>query len=216
MAYNVKDGGQEFERMVPGAKQAVCSHFVDLGMQASPWGDKPRVALCFEFIEKMTDGNPFVVVKEYFPSLGESATLRADLESWRGRPFTNAELGKDVNGDDDPNLPGFDLESIVGANTLATIVDKKKKTKEGYYNAINSLSPLMANMQKIAPSGQPAPEFLTKKAQTGAALQSATNDYNAQPSNQTLDQMSVPPQSQGFSGAPHPQSAIPAEDDLPF
>lgn len=213
MAYNVKDVAGEFERMAPGSKPAVCSHFVDLKTQASPWGNNKRIAFCWEFTEKMNDGRPYVLIKEYFPSLAEGSPLRIDLESLRGNPFTNEEVGLDVSGKEDLNLLGFDLEKVVGVSGLLSVIDKKKKTKEGYYSAINSMSKLMAGMQKVIPSNQPVPEFLAKKAQEGLILANAIESPNSQPSNQAANQAQpVAPAPQ----QPVQQSAISESEDLPF
>ena len=50
----------------------------------------------------MEDGRPFAVSKTYTASLFEAAALRKDLESWRGKSFTEEELG------------GFDISKLLG------------------------------------------------------------------------------------------------------
>ena len=54
--------------------------------------------------------HPAQASKFYTNSLNEKANLRRDLESWRGKSFTDEELDK------------FDLESIVGRPCLLSIV----------------------------------------------------------------------------------------------
>jgi hypothetical protein len=51
----------------------------------------------------MRDGRPFAMFKNYTLSWSEKANLRLDLQSWRGKPFTQEEMRR------------FDLETILGA-----------------------------------------------------------------------------------------------------
>ncbi len=50
----------------------------------------------------MEDGRPFGVFKTYTASLFEAAALRKDLESWRGKSFSEQEL------------KGFDITNLIG------------------------------------------------------------------------------------------------------
>lgn len=65
--------------------------------------------------EGKTERKPFTVSKFYTNSLNEKATLRADLESWRGRAFTENELR------------GFDLENILGKPCMVTVIASGEK-----------------------------------------------------------------------------------------
>jgi hypothetical protein len=61
---------------------------------------------------------PITTSRFYTNSLGEKANLRKDLESWRGRVFTDDELRR------------FDLESILSKPCMLTIVGGENgKTK---------------------------------------------------------------------------------------
>jgi hypothetical protein len=83
----------------------------------------------------MDDGRPFIVQKRYTASLNEKATLRKELESWRGRPFTQEELD------------AFDLDKLIGANCQLNI---QHVTKEGkLYANVVSIVPLGKNMPKM-------------------------------------------------------------------
>jgi hypothetical protein len=74
-------------------------------------------------------------------SIGKKATLRGILESWRGRPFTNDELG------------GFDLKNIIGANCLLNIVHKPGKADPSrIYARIQGVMPLTKGMAPVRPS----------------------------------------------------------------
>ena len=77
---------------------------------------------------------PRAISREYTLSLHKKANLRADLESWRGKGFTDREL------------EGFDLENILGKNCMLNIIHKQ--TEKAIYANIVSVMPLMKNMQK--------------------------------------------------------------------
>lgn len=88
-----------------GAHSAVCIGFVDMGTQPSFYEDgKPahKVRITWELDEQMDDGRPFTISKTYTWSMNDRATLRAHLESWRGRPFKKEDFGP--NGFDTKNL----------------------------------------------------------------------------------------------------------------
>jgi hypothetical protein len=82
----------------------------DLGTHYDEKFDKSRreVVIVWEIaaerIEVDRDGKktnlPRAISKRYTLSLHEKARLRADLESWRGRPFTSEELA------------GFEMKTI--------------------------------------------------------------------------------------------------------
>lgn len=88
-----------------GAHTAVCIGFVDMGTQPSFYEDgKPahKVRITWELDEQMDDGRPFSISKTYTWSMNDRATLRAHLESWRGKPFKKEDFGP--NGFDTKNL----------------------------------------------------------------------------------------------------------------
>ena len=134
-----------------GTHQAVCVDVIDLGMVAGSYQGKPNVRhkidVAWQIDETRDDGKRFVVYKRYTLSLGDKARLRADLESWRGRAFTDAELR------------GFDVETVKGANCLINIAHNTKGDKT-YANVV-SVMPLIKGMAKLLPVGY---ERRTKEA----------------------------------------------------
>ena len=60
---------------------------------------------------------PFAVHKTYTLSLSEKSNLRGDLETWRGRPFTDAEL------------QSFDVAKVIGVPCMVTVAHVEKKGK---------------------------------------------------------------------------------------
>lgn len=65
---------------------------------------------------------PRIISKEYTLSLSDKATLRRDLESWRGQRFS----------DDDIYVVGFDLQNILGKPCQITVGHNTSKTGKTY------------------------------------------------------------------------------------
>lgn len=226
MPFYVHDNGQEdFERMEPGLKAAVCSHVVDMGVQVSMYGEQEKLMVCFEFAEKMKDGRPYMLSKEYTKSLNVKANLRKDLETWRGKPFTLEELGVNPDGSRNPDLPGFDVESIIGANAMISVIDNpSKKDPTKIYSQIANINPPMKGTPTLVRSAQPVPEWIQKKSQQGIAFRNAAGFVDTVPPPQEMaaQPMQAPapvqqpvqqPVSQNLQPVTPPP---PADDDLPF
>ena len=127
----VKYEKQSFTPPSEGLHQAVCVDVVDLGMQQTQWGEKHKCRIVWQ-IEEITDaGNRQTLIKQYTISLNPKANLRKDLETWRGRKFTEAELA------------GFDLEELIGANCQIQVV----------HNPMDD-GRIFANVQAIVPAGK--------------------------------------------------------------
>lgn len=136
-----KTGGAQYDPAPAGVHVAVCVDVIDLGLLEVTYSGKTKkqhkVRLAWQIGEDREDGKPFLVQKQYTLSLSEKATMRADLESWRGRPFTPAEEG------------GFDVETIIGAPCMLNIVHETKEGKT--YANIKAVMPLMKGASKIVP-----------------------------------------------------------------
>jgi hypothetical protein len=116
-------GGKEFEQAAAGNHVARCVGMIDIGTHQSDYQGKTtyarKVILRFELPnEVMQDGEwagkPFIVSKYYTASLSEKANLRRDLESWRGRPFTETEL------------MGFDSKNVLDKPCMVNVVHTEK------------------------------------------------------------------------------------------
>jgi len=195
-------GGGDFKLATPGNHPAVCTMVADLGkqrVQSQMFGDsvKHQVYIRWELTDEpfeWEDRNTgeqktgfMSIGKTYTLSLHENATLRAVLESWRGRPFTEEER------------KGFDISKLAGAPCLVNVAhevgnDGKTRAK------VSAVTPLMKGMEKPQPSAPPIvyddenlpawdhlPEWLQKKLEEqvkdepangsqGAALQHADLD----------------------------------------
>ena len=122
-----------------GLHHAVCVDVVDLGIVKSTFGDKHKVRLVWQIEEENTDtSRRFEARKQFNLSLHEKATLRKDLESWRGRKFTNDEL------------KGFDLEKLIGVNCQIQIVQDLSDDGSIWAN-IQAVVPAPKNVPKLVP-----------------------------------------------------------------
>lgn len=171
-------GGGDFKLATPGNHPAVCTMVADLGkqrVQSQMFGDsvKHQVYIRWELTDEpfeWEDRNTgeqnkgfMSIGKTYTLSLHENATLRAVLESWRGRPFTEEER------------KGFDIAKLAGAPCLVNVAhetghDGKTRAK------VSAVTPLLKGMERPTPSTTPfiyddehldlydsLPEWLRKK-----------------------------------------------------
>lgn len=145
--YMPKNEGGDFAPPPAGTHVAVCYRLIDLGTQKTEFQGETKmqrkIMLSWELPdERMDDGRPFTISKRYTLSSHEKATLRKDLEAWRGRAFTEAEL--------DPGNPaGFNIKNILGKGCLLSIVHNAKDGKT--YANVASLSKLLKGQNPPAP-----------------------------------------------------------------
>lgn len=110
--------GAGFQQAPVGTHVARAFKIIDIGTQHGEYQGKPTVRNQFvmfweipgELIDTPDGPKPAIASKFYTNSLNEKATLRADLEAWRGREFIEAELAK------------FDLQNVLGKPCMLTIV----------------------------------------------------------------------------------------------
>lgn len=111
MGLTAKDGGsgEDFQKAPEGSHMGRCFKVIDLGTQYSERWDNHnhKVMIVWELPEELIPegelaGQPFAVAQTYTLSLGEKANLRKDLEAWRGKSFTEAELA------------GFNIANLIG------------------------------------------------------------------------------------------------------
>jgi hypothetical protein len=135
-----KNSSSVFEQAPTGMQQAVCVFVNDIGNQVQTFAGEERilhkVVITWELAEKQTNGEPFLVSKFYTLSLNEKSNLRKDLESWRGRSFTDEELEN-----------GFDVERLIGANCFLNITTNDKGR-----SVISAVNPLPKGIEKIRPT----------------------------------------------------------------
>ena len=137
MSLKVQEGG-DFKGVDAGTYPARCIKVIDLGTQHGDYLGtaqvKKQVLITFELPTELMEsgewaGSPYAISKFYTASLSEKATLRHDLEAWRGRPFTEEEL------------KGFDLKNVIGKPCMISVI----KTEAGK-SKINSVMAVMKGM----------------------------------------------------------------------
>lgn len=123
--------GSDFEPAPQGTHVARCVRVIDLGtQQGSPTFPNPKhkVLIGWELPEEKHEYEgetvPMLVQRRYTLSLHENATLRHDLESWRGRKFTDEEL------------EGFDLAKVAGVACMVTVTH----SADGKYANVNAVT----------------------------------------------------------------------------
>ena len=168
---------QSFTPAPAGVHQAVCVDIVDLGIVEVTWQGKTKqqhkVNVAWQIDELRDDGKPYLVFKRYTLSLNEKASLRKDLEAWRGRKFTRDEE------------MGFDVENLLGANCLLNIQHNTVGDKT--YANVASIMPLAKGMQKIA-----VREFVRKQDRTEALGSNGNGNHQEPPPLTEADFDSIP------------------------
>ena len=118
-----EENTSKFPPLDAGTYLARAYGLIDLGVQHSDAYDKDqhKILIMWELPTETVDTEngveTRVLSKQYTCSLGEKATLRKDLEAWRGRKFSDEEL------------KGFDLRNIVGAPCQLSVVPTEKNGK---------------------------------------------------------------------------------------
>lgn len=127
-------------QMVEGTYAAVCSGVIDIGTQLNEvYGKKRDEVLIIwtlpdELIEVEGEMFPRQVNNTYSATISGASKLRALLEGWRGKRFTEEEL------------KGFDLRNILGTCCLVTV--KRCVSKAGKeYTSVESASRLPKGVQ---------------------------------------------------------------------
>lgn len=125
MSLTVEDKGN-FKSAPQGTHMGRCIKVIDLGTQESEWPvgsgkikQQKKLFISWELPNELIDegdlkGQPYSVGSFYTASLGEKANLRRDLESWRGKAFSEQER------------QGFDITALLGKPCMVTVVHNDK------------------------------------------------------------------------------------------
>ena len=138
-----KPEGKEFEIVEPGNYLARCYSMIALGTHVKEFDGKEKkqekVRITWELpTEIMESGKPFSIGKQYTLSMFESSNLRKDLQSWRGRAFTEEEA------------ESFDITKVLDVPCMINVIHATSKDGSKTYANIASITPL--------PKGLVAPE----------------------------------------------------------
>lgn len=176
------DNSNSYTPLEEGVYMAVCRQIIDLGEQESSgqFGDRVvrQVFIQWELPEETVeiDGvdQPRRIGKTYNVSFNEKATLRKDLETWRGRKFTDEELR------------GFDLDNILGKGCQIQIIHTSKGEK--VYDNVAGIMCLPRGMRLDPPAEvysfvlepgrldeiEAMPDWLQKRIKAGLTYQKLT------------------------------------------
>jgi hypothetical protein len=148
MSLTAKDsGGGSFTPVAAGMHLARCYRIVDLGTQKSEYQGQvkhlQKVMIQFEVHGEddsgkalvTAKGEPMSISKNFTLSLAEKATLRKDLQAWRGRDFTADELR------------GFELKNVLGAWAMITAAKSVGNNGKDYTNIV-SINPVPVAIKK--------------------------------------------------------------------
>ncbi len=116
----------DFTPTPAGVHKAVCSRFIDLGTRKNEYQgevrDQHRVCITWQVpaVRVNFDGNDLPLQhNEYYTwSMHEKSNLRPMLESWRGRPFTQADLAGPPDG--------FNTRKLIGVGATLQIMHNDK------------------------------------------------------------------------------------------
>ena len=148
MSLTARDsGGGSFTPVSPGMHLARCYRIVDMGTQKSEFQGQvkhlQKVMLQFEVHGEDDSGKPLVtakgepmsISKNFTLSLAEKATMRKDLQAWRGRDFTPEELR------------GFELKNVLGVWAMITASKALGNNGKEYTNIV-SINPVPVAIKK--------------------------------------------------------------------
>jgi len=136
----------EFQSVKPGTYMARCFRMIELGTIKEDYMGQEKqmqkVMITWELptelaiFDEAKGEEPYAVSKTYTLSMHEKANLRKDLESWRGKGFSETEAEK------------FDISVLVGKPCLLSIQLQQSKSNPGRsYTVISSISPLMKGQE---------------------------------------------------------------------
>jgi len=147
-------GSREFKLVPPGNHLARLYRIVDLGTQERRYEAdvkfQRQVMLGWEIHSEdeageptvTEDGVPMAIFKNYTLSWNEAATLRKDLQAWRGKPWTDAEAKR------------FDLKNILGQWCLLNVVHKVGRQGDKTFANVAGIGPVPSFLkQKGLPAG---------------------------------------------------------------
>jgi len=147
MSLIAKTEGSTFTPCPPGMHLARCYRIIDLGTQDQTYMGTTkqvhRMLMQFEVHGEDNEGiptntsrgEPMTISKNYTVSLAEMASLRKDLQTWRGKDFTPEELR------------GFELKNVLGQWAMLSITESENNGK--VYSNISNINPVPASIKKL-------------------------------------------------------------------
>ncbi len=208
------NGGSDFKRVPAGVHIGRCCRLIDLGTQEETYEGEtkllPKLSITWELFGEDEEGNPLVqddgkpmlIWQEFTASLGKKAKLRAALESWRGRAFT------------DEDLKGFDVSKLLGAYCMVNVTEKKAKTSDKTYMVVSSLTPLPAALKASKPEGV-WPNLVFDLSKPDEDVFAQLHEKVQERIGKSLERSGYSPAEKAPSKG-HADQSIPDDDDVPF
>ena len=208
-------GGGDFTPVPQGMHLARCYRVIDLGTQESTYLGKTKnlakVMLQFEVHGEDEDGKaivtaknePMSISKNFTLSLGEMATLRKDLQTWRGKEFTADELR------------GFELKNVLGHWAMISVIKAMGTNGKEYTNIAGIMSVPAAIKKAGLPQGHNELKMFSIDEPDMTLFDSFSSGLK--------EKIGKSPewQSRGKTSAPSASKAAPSgfddmDDDIPF
>ena len=225
--YATKSTSTDYEPCPAGMHHAVCYRVVDLGTQNVEWQGQSKtqrkVLVSWELPNELKDpyeydgvehpARPYTMHKKYTLSFHEKASLLKDLNSWRGRPFTDSELSGPPNG--------FYMRDIIGANCFLNVIHNVSDSNGKTYANVASVSPLAKGMGKLEPTNPTVFLDLTNPELDHDAIVAGLSDGIQETIKLSPEWASLhpDPQSVGRTDAsrqPGPEAVYELDDEIPF
>lgn len=141
-----KKESNDFVQVEPGTYVARCYSMIEIGTIESEYKGQTKhlhkVSITWELPTELAvfkegeEPRPFVVSKKYTLSMYEKANLRKDLESWRGKAYTDEEA------------ENVDITKLIGQPCLLSVIQQPRKDDpKKNYVAVSSISKLMKGQE---------------------------------------------------------------------
>lgn len=169
---------------------AICAISFDLGMKVNEQFGKiePKIMLAWELEQRMEDGRPFMLSREYTLSLHKKSNLRKLIEAWRGKAMTEAEA------------EDFDTDVLVGKTCRISVVHNKSEHTGKTYANVQAVMPPGAKCPALKVEAKDVPEwFETKRAEYAADVarklrgEPPPSDHDAEAAGGSLDEVPFAP-----------------------
>ena len=141
-------GGREFKIVPAGTHLARLYRIVDLGTQTTAYQGETKMQRKVMFAWEIhgeddtgeplvtEDGKPMAIFKNYTLSWNEAATLRKDLQAWRGTPWTDAEASR------------FDLKNVLGQWCMLNVIHRPGQSDGKLFANVAGISPVPGFLKK--------------------------------------------------------------------
>lgn len=127
-----KASEKQFDLVPAGNHLAICYQMIEIGTETVDFNGEVkkvhRVRIVWELSneKKVFDPakgeQPYSIGKDYTLSMHEKATLRHDLQSWRGKAFTDDEASS------------FDITKLIGKPCMLNVIHRTSKNGGTYAN----------------------------------------------------------------------------------